>query len=155
MTNQLTEEDKLFCELFVNGTAPFGGNAVKCYKEVFHQDDATTGNAAKQYIKQQHIQDYITELDEQSSFETSAMKRYITQNLVKIVDECSTSQFFDRRGTALSTAPLRSVAVNAAKALMDMYPVKEATVNKLDISSEGEGGITFNVIVPESKPIEE
>ena len=59
------------------------------------------------------------------------------------------AQYTDRRGTKLSPAPLRSVAVSATKALMEMYPVKEAQVNKLNIEGAGEGGITFNVIVPE------
>jgi hypothetical protein len=45
---------------------------------------------------------------------------------------------------------MRSVAVNASKALMDMYPIKEAQVSKVNIEGGGEGGITFNVIVPET-----
>ena len=57
--------------------------------------------------------------------------------------------YMDRRGTRLSPAPLRSVAVGASKALMDLYPVKEAQKHELSIGGAGEGGITFNVIVPE------
>jgi hypothetical protein len=44
---------------------------------------------------------------------------------------------------------MRSVAVNAAKALMDMHPIKEAQISKISLDSgEGGSGITFNVIVP-------
>ena len=81
------------------------------------------------------------------------MKKFLTENLVHIIEETSTAEYRDRRGTRLSPAPLRSVAVSATKALMEMYPVKEAQVSKLNIEGGGEGGITFNVIVPEqSKP---
>lgn len=153
---QITEQEKLFCELFVNGTAPYAGNAVKCYSEVFKDEGINASHRAKVFMSQSHIKDYLSELEEMSAEKAIWMKHYLTQNLMKIIDETSTEQFYDRNGTALSVAPLRSVAVTAAKALMDMYPVKEAQVNKLNIEgSNGEGGITFNVIVPDSKPIDD
>lgn len=35
--------------------------------------------------------------------------------------------------------------------MMDMYPVKEARITNLNIDGgDGEGGITFNVIVPDA-----
>lgn len=153
--NQLTEQQVLFCELFVNGTAPFAGNAYKCYSEVFKDDGLNANHRAKQLLMQDSIQEYIKELEAMCAEETVHMKRYLTQNLMKIIDETSVAQFYDRRGTALSPAPLRSVAVSAAKALMDMYKVKEAQVSHLNIEGGGEGGITFNVIVPDSKPIDD
>lgn len=151
----LTDQEKLFCELFVNGTAPYAGNAVKCYSEVFQDDGLNANHRAKKLLKIPHVQEYITELEELSVEMAGDMKRYLTQNLMKIIDETSSAQFYDRKGHALSPAPLRSVAVSATKALMDMYPVKEAQVNKLNIEgSDGEGGIIFNVIVPD-KPLDD
>lgn len=35
-SNRLTEQEQLFCDLFANGEAPFGGNASRCYQEVFN-----------------------------------------------------------------------------------------------------------------------
>lgn len=148
---QLTDQEVLFCELFMNGAAPYAGNAVKCYSEVFKEDGPRTRHKAKLLLNREDIKAYLTQLEEMSAEEAGNMKRYLTQNLMKILEETSTAQFRDRRGTLLSTAPLRSVAVSAAKALMDMYAVKEAqTVNLEGGNAEG-GDITFNVIVPESK----
>lgn len=152
---QITEQEKLFCELYVSGTAPYAGNAVKCYSEVFKDDGINAQYRAKLFMRKPRIRDYIKELEAMCAEEAGDMKRYLTENLKKILEETSTSQFYDRRGTALSVAPLRSVAVSAAKALMDMYDVKQAQVNKLNIEGNGaEGGITFNVIVPDAKPVE-
>lgn len=148
---QLTEQEVLFCELFVNGTAPYAGNAVKCYSEVYKEDGPRIRHWAKKLLAREDIQAYIKELEEMSADEAGDMKRYLTQNLMKIIDETSTAQFRDRRGTLLSPAPLRSVAVSAAKALMDMYAVKEAQTTNVNFEGGDEGGITFNVIVPESK----
>lgn len=152
---QISEQEKLFCELYVNGTAPYAGNAVKCYSEVFKDDGINVGNRAKGLLRTDRVREYVQELEGMEAEEAVAKKRYLTENLMKIIDECTTAQYYDRRGTALSPAPLRSVAVSASKALMDMYPVKEAQVNKLNIEGAGEGGITFNVIVPDSKPIDD
>lgn len=146
---QLTDQEILFCELYVNGTAPFAGNAAKCYSEVFHESGVNIRQKAKKLLSQDRIKTYVGKLEEISEENTADMKRYLTQNLMKILDETSIAEFRDRRGTLLSPAPLRSVAVNAAKALMDMYPVKEAQTTNLNIGGNGEGGITFNVIVPE------
>ncbi|GAB6013468.1 hypothetical protein [Viscerimonas tarda] len=65
------------------------------------------------------------------------------------MEETATATFDDRFGTHLSPAPLRAVAVNAAKALMELYPVKHIHETRLRI--EGEGGVVFNVIVPGTK----
>lgn len=153
--NQLDSKEQLFCELFVNGTAPYAGNSLKCYEEVFKDNGLNANHRAKTLLNQEHIQAYIQELQAMSSEESIHMKRYLTQNLMKILDETSSAKYFDRKGNALSPAPLRSVAVSAAKALMDMYKVKEVQVSQLNIEGSGEGNITFNVIVPDSKPLEE
>ena len=149
MDSKLTENEILFCELYVNGSAPYAGNAAKCYSEVFKCDSKHTKHLAKQLLMREDIQAFLKELDEMTYEEAKFMKKFLTENLIHIIEETSVAEYRDRRGTKLYPAPLRSVAVSAKKALMEMYPVKEAQVNKLNIEGAGEGGITFNVIVPE------
>jgi hypothetical protein len=151
LNTALTGQEIAFCELFVNGCAPFCGNAAKCYEEVFQIISNTSKGKAKKLLSQQHIQDYIQVLEDENDKDSKILKKRLTENLLHIVDETSSAQFYDRRGTKLSTAPLRSVAVQATKALMDMYPIREANVNKLNIEGAGAGGITFNVIVPSTE----
>lgn len=151
INQELTGEEKAFCELFVNGCSPFGGNASKCYEEVFHVSSDTIGGKAKKLLCEKHIQKFIEELDSLSYEDSKFLKKRLTENLLHIIDETSVAEYRDRRGTKLSPAPLRSVAVQATKALMEMHPIREAQVNKLNIEGTGEGGIVFNVIVPEPK----
>lgn len=151
MNTNLTEKEKLFCELFVNGNAPYAGNAAKCYAEAFGDNSLTSKHSAKSLLIREDIQQYIEELEGMQDYDAKNMKKFLTASLIRIVEEASTAEYQDRRGTKLSPAPLRSVAVSASKALMEMYPVKEAQVSKLNIEG-GEGGVTFNVIVPNAKP---
>lgn len=145
---KLTKEEMLFCQLLVNGSAPYGGDAVKCYQEVFRCNDILDGHKAKKFMARTEIQEYITELETENVKEAAQVKKFLAENLKSIIKETSTAQYSDRRGTKLSPAPLRSVAVSASKALMELYPVREAQVNKLNIEGDGENGIVFNVIVP-------
>lgn len=146
MEEILTKEEKFFCELYANGDAPFAGNAAKCYEEAF---DCHTGAHSKavRLLAREDVQEYLDGLEKLSFQETRYMKKFLTRNLVKIVEECSSREYVNKKGVPVSPAALRSVAVNASKALMDMYPVKEA--QKLSIEGGDEGGITFNVIMPE------
>lgn len=152
--NQLTEQEKLFCELYANGEAPFGGNAARCYQEVFNDRTHRTKNRAIRMLSRPDIQAYLKSLDELPYEEAKYMKTFLRENLTSIITECTSGEYRDRKGTLLSPAALRSVAVNASKALMELYPVKEAQINKINIDGgNGEGGITFNVIMPEqTKP---
>lgn len=154
MKDKLTEQEVMFCQLYVNGVQPYLGDLVESYKEAFgiNKSDKLIRQKAKELINKEDVREYIKELSDMSSEEAAALKQFLTENLINIIKETSTAVYRDRRGTKLSPAPLRSVAVNASKALMDMYPIKEAQVNKLNIEGSGEGGITFNVIVPEQKP---
>lgn len=147
--NKLTEQEVLFCELFAHGEAPFGGNAAKCYQEVFNDTTQSVKRHATRLLARPDIQEYLKSLDELTYEEAKYMKVFLRENLMSIIEECSVAEYRDRRGTLLSPAALRSVAVNASKALMDLYPVKEAHTSKLSIEGAGEGGITFNVIMPE------
>lgn len=146
---QLSDQEILFCELYANGEAPFGGDAARCYQEVFNDSSRQAKTRATRLLARSDIQEYLKSLDELTYEESKYMKTFLRENLTSIVRECATAEFRDRKGILLSPAALRSVAVNAMKALMDLYPVKEAQVNKLSIDGAGEGGITFNVIMPE------
>ena len=148
---QLTDQEKNFCELYVFGTYPYCGNIEICYKEAFGDKGLKTKLQAKKLLNDPDVQEFIKELGELNFEDHEFLKRRITENLLKIVDEASVASYQDRNGTDLSPAPLRSVAVQAMKALMEIHPIKEASVNKLSIENQGEGGIVFNVIVPDIK----
>lgn len=152
---KLSDNEQLFCELFMNGAAPYAGNALKCYQAVFETNDVQDNINAKKMLARDDIKAFMAELEEYNAQETAHMKQFLTENLKHIIEETSTAIYRDRRGNQLSPAALRSVAVTASKALMDMYPVKEAQVNKLNIEGGGENGIVFNVIVPDAKPKED
>ena len=49
---------------------------------------------------------------------------------------------------------LRAVSVNAAKALMDIFPIKHKEENSLLIEGSN-GNVLFNVIVPTISPKDE
>ncbi len=61
----------------------------------------------------------------------------------------ATSDYTDRFGVPLSPAPLRAVSVNAAKALMDIFPIRHKEENRLRIEGS-DGNVIFNVIVPQN-----
>lgn len=155
MENELTQQEKYFCELYVLGEDGTVGNPAVCYEKAFGPSEKCTANGeARKIIQSDYAKDYIKELRDKSAYETEGIKQRLTEKLLHIIEETSTAEFRDRRGVKLSVAPLRSVSVNACKALMDIYPIKVAQESKININS-GEGkGITFNVIVPQSKPTE-
>ena len=64
MDSKLPENEILFCELYVNGSAPYAGNAAKCYSEVFKCDSKHTKHLAKQLLMREDIQAFLKELDE-------------------------------------------------------------------------------------------
>ena len=150
--SELTEQERNFCLLFMNGEAPYGGNATKCYQDVFSDKSKYASTKAKALLKEKRIKDFIATLEEESIEQAKDVKRYLTKTYMKIIDECSDARFTDRHGNSINPAAMRSVAVNAGKALADLYPVKEAQVSKLNIGAgeDGQGtpSVTFNVIVP-------
>jgi hypothetical protein len=89
-----------------------------------------------------------------SETETLALKLQLTETLKAVMEETATATFEDRFGAPLSPAPLRAVAVNAAKALMELYPVKHVHETRLRIEGAA-GSVVFNVVVPETKSAEE
>lgn len=144
----LAKEEEMFCQLYVNGGIEYAGQHIKCYKEAFHYEGEKTSIQSRQLLSQTHIQTRIKILaDElQTDTETIAIKLQISETLKAVMEETATSAYTDKFGIKLSPAPLRAVSVNAAKALMDIYPIKHAQSSKIKI--EGESGVTFNVIVP-------
>ena len=52
-------------------------------------------------------------------------------------------------------APMRAVAIQAAKVLQDINGLKEDSISKLQITNGQGEGITFNLIVPNKEDKEE
>lgn len=149
----LSQKEKDFCELFIFGCDPYTGNARKCYEELFNVGSLTSLKDAQELMAREDVNEYLTQLRIIANHNNADMKARLTEKLLHIIDETSTAQYTDRRGTVLSPAPLRSVAVQAAKALMELYPVRVAQESKLELTGgDGNTGITFNVIVPQEQP---
>ena len=149
----LSQQEKDFCELYVFGCDPYTGNARKCYEELFEESSRTSLKCARELMSREDVSEYLTQLRTIANYNNADLKARLTEKLLHIIDETSTATYTDRRGTELSPAPLRSVAVQAAKALMELHPVKVAQESKLELTGgEGNAGITFNVIVPEKNP---
>lgn len=153
--NKITIQEKKFCEYYMKGVAPYAGNAALCYLKAFAPEitNPTTEEiviasvkATELFVKEE-IREYMDILTVATYKENEAIKRYIAESLKAIINETSTAQYRDRRGAKLSPAPLRSVAVSAAKALAELYPVKATQTHQLNIG-DGEAGVTFNLIVP-------
>ena len=73
-SNQLTEQELLFCDLFANGEAPFGGNASRCYQEVFNDKTHLAKSRATKLLARPEIQEYLKSLDELPYEEAKYMK---------------------------------------------------------------------------------
>jgi len=149
----LTEKEAQFCEIFVCGCSPYAGNAKKCYAELFFVTEKDCSMDVVELMERQEIKDYITTLKARNAVDLEALRTRLTESLLSIADETSTMEIIDRKFGKQSPAPLRAVAVNAIKAVQEMYPLKVARDTNLNIGTGGEagksgGGITFNVIVP-------
>lgn len=153
----LTDEELQFCELYVNGGLEFAGRPKKCYVEVFGQKGARNLSSAANYlIHKPHVLAHIKALlsSERFEMETTAVKLQVTETLKAVMDETATTDYTDRFGVPLSPAPLRAVSVNAAKALMEIFPIKHKEESRLRIEG-GDGNVIFNVIVPTNPPKDE
>lgn len=145
----LTEEEDKFCELYVSGGPLYAGNHRKCYEEVFGKGK-NVPIASRLLLGRPHISARIREMIDSVQFdvETIATRLQVAETLKAVMSETSSAEYTDKFGVPLSPAPLRAVAVNAAKALMELYPIKYSQETKLRIDG-GEGGVVFNVIVPQ------
>ena len=154
---RLTEQESQFCELYVNGGLEYAGRPKKCYAEVFGDKAAKTLNSAANYLMNKpHVLAHIKALlsSERFEMETAAVKLQVTETLKAVMNETATTDYTDRFGVPLSPAPLRAVSVNAAKALMEIFPIKHKEESRLRIEG-ADGGVIFNVIVPTSTPKDE
>jgi hypothetical protein len=151
-----TEAEEKFCELYVYGGCEYAGQARKCYEAVFGAEGKNTYLLSRRFLAKPHILAKVKELAAviQSETETLAVKLQLTETLKAVMEETATAQFEDKFGVFLSPAPLRAVSVNAAKALMELYPVKHAQEAKLRIEG-ADGRVIFNVVVPETKTKDE
>lgn len=153
----LSDEELQFCELYVNGGLEYAGRPKKCYIEVFGEKAAKNPHSAANYlIHKPHVLEHIKALlsSERFEMETMAVKLQVTETLKAVMDETATTDYTDRFGVPLSPAPLRAVSVNAAKALMEIFPIKHREENRLRIEGS-DGNVIFNVIVPANTPKDE
>ncbi len=146
----LTAQEEEFCDLYVRGGPEFAGKQTKCFREIFGEEVANANIASYHFIRDPRIHARIKEMTSSTQYEaeTIAVKLQVAETLKSVMEETATREYADRFGQPLSPAPLRAVAVNAAKALMDLYPVKHASESRLKIEN-GQGGVIFNVIVPQ------
>lgn len=152
---------QMFCELYVLGGVAYAGQHTKCYRAAFNipeKDPDIKGFYAiqsKLLLSQPHVSQCIKELFEENinEDETVAVKLQVADTLRAIMAEASTLVCKDKYGQKVSPAPLRAVAVNASRALAEIFPIKHVEETKIKI--EGGGGITFNVVVPSAKQKEE
>lgn len=153
---ELTDNEEKFCGLYVYGGADYAGQLIKCYETIFGTNRQNSSILAHKLIVRPHIILRLKELSDtlQNETEHMATKLQITETLKAIMEEASTANFDDKFGVTLSPAPLRAVAVNAAKALMDLYPIKHIHETRFRIEGD-KGGVVFNVVVPEIKNNEE
>lgn len=146
----LTAEQEQFCQLYVCGGLKFAGQLTKCYKEIFGEDYKDVSLQARQLSQLPAVMSRVKELAAamMSETESIAVKMQISETLRSIMEETANNNYTDRFGNKLSPAPLRAVAVNAAKALMEIYPIKH--VHETKIIEGTNNGIIFNVIIPQN-----
>lgn len=145
----LTDEEAKFCLLFVNGDTSLAGNATECYLALHPELDrmeATT--MAKSILKKPVVKDRLKELNEVNLHDAEFLRPQITETLLSIMRECAVDSYRNENGDYVSPAPLRAVAVHAAKELNSMYGIKEAIAHKVSVDAGGSEGVTFNIIMP-------
>lgn len=153
---QLSDGELKFCELYIYGGSEYAGQLVKCYEEAFGYDTQNVKIVSRKLLSQPHIVSKLKELTEEvfNDIEHTAIKLQISETLKAVMEETATANYEDKFGVPLSPAPLRAVSVNAAKALMELYPVKHIHETRLRIEGD-KGAVVFNVVVPEMNQNEE
>lgn len=148
----LTDDEAKFCLLYVNGNN--SGNARRCYQDVFNELDETTANAnARILLGKDAVKKRIKKLRSVELYSAESLRPHITETLVKIMDECASSEYTDKDGNPIQPAAMRAVSVHSAKVLNDMYGIKEDIAHNINLSSEGgvAGNVIFNVIAPDKR----
>lgn len=151
--NVLTPQEAKFCLIYVNAPAPYAGNALKCYRAVFldggENNDIEDSLAASEIMRKKSVKERIEELENLNAVSAASLRPRLTQNLLKIMDECSQAVYSDRRGTPLSPAALRAVSIQAMKTLNEMYAVKEDIAHKISLEGASGSGVTINIVSPQ------
>lgn len=148
----LSETELHFVDLYVNGGLEYAGRPMKCYKAAYGEKASKNPASSANYVlSKPHIQAYVKEMmsSERFEMETMAVKLQVAETLKAVMNETATSEYEDRFGVPISPAPLRAVSVNAAKALMEIYPIKHTQESKLRIEGS-DGNVIFNVVVPQA-----
>lgn len=156
----LSDAEKKFCLIYTNGPTPYVGNEVRCYQLVFNdstyeptgEQEIEVSLQAHEFMTREDVKEYIDKINAISIVNAASLKPRITQTLLKVMDECATAKYTDKWGVELSPAALRSVAVNAADKLTNMYGIKEDIAHKIQLEGADGEGITFNLIAPQPAP---
>lgn len=164
--SKLSDKEEKFCLVYACGPFPYRGNARKTYDLVYNGEtgllfdpdeienkahkEVSVALAVRQLMLRDDIRERIDQVQSENMVNATTLRPRLTEALLKIVDECSTLTVEDKFGNTLSPAALRSVAVNAASKLTDMYGIKEDIAHKVMLEGADGDGITFNLIVPET-----
>ncbi|MCO7113789.1 hypothetical protein NIB75_18580 [Bacteroides uniformis] len=124
----LTEQELQFCNLYVNGGLEYAGRPKKCFVEVFGEDTVKNPYASANYP------------DEQTACAGTYQGIALLGTVRDGDDGCKAAGDRDSQGNhgrdghfglyrpfrcaALSGTASRAVSVNAAKALMDIFPIE-------------------------------
>ena len=146
---EITAKERKFCELLMGSNFEYAGRIEVCYTKVYGEAK-DVAIESRRVLSQPHVAEYINELVElrESEIERSAIKRQVAETLRTVMAETAKSEYVDKFGVPLSPASLRAVSVNAAKALMDIYPITNAHTQAA--KTESGGNIIFNVVVPQT-----
>lgn len=147
----MTDDEAKFCLLYVNGS--HSGNAMKCYQDAFNEYDETTAKTkARELLARDVVKERIKQLRAIELYSAESLRPHITETLVKIMDECASSEYTDKDGNPVQPAAMRAVSVHSAKVLNDMYGIKEDIAHNINLNSDGvSGNVVFNVIAPEKR----
>ncbi len=157
----VTPQEEEFCQLFCNGSRPYVGNATKCYQAVFGVSPrANEAIQANLLLASPRVSARVSELMTKRVEDATFLKMRVVTTLTGIMDEMSTDSVTDRFGVRLSSAPMRAVAVNAAREIGSILgwhkgepesKVKNTEEKKKEsIHIESGSNVTFNVIVPKT-----
>ena len=129
-----------------------------CYIFVYGVEDehdelvmAEARYKANAMLQDEQIKERVEQLESLNKVENDTLRERITSMMLKVMGECATDVYADRRGVKIAPAAMRSVSVSAAKLLSDINGLREESVQKIQIGTEDDKGLVFNLVVPEKK----
>lgn len=153
----LEDNEERFCQLYVNGNPKFRKNAVACYNYLYGDDgtdelmEADARYKANCLLNEERIKKRIEQLESLNKVECGTLRERITSMMMKVMDECANDVYSDRRGIPIAPAAMRSVSVSAAKLVSDINGLREETIQKIQVGTDGDNGLVFNLVVPEKR----